>query len=236
MTGHATLITGASRGIGRALAERLAQRGETVIGLARRNPDDGFPGDFHEVDLSDTDRTRDAVGEIAARYSVDRLVNNAGYLVPATLAETGHEDFQLQTDVNLRAALICLQACLPVMRQREFGRVVNIATRAVLGRVKRTAYAAAKLGLMSATRVWALELAPFGITVNAVAPGPIATEMFKTNMPVGSDEYNRVIAGIPMGRMGTPKEVASAIGYLLNDEASFVTGQTLFVCGGGSVG
>ena len=236
MTGHATLITGASRGIGRALAERLAARGETVIGLARRNPDDGFPGDFVEVDLADADQTRDAVADIAKRYSVDRLVNNAGYLVPATVMETSRADFDRQTDVNLRAALLCVQACLPVMHQRNCGRIVNIATRAVLGRVKRTAYAAAKLGLIGATRVWALELAPFGITVNTVAPGPIATEMFKTNMPVGSDEYNHVIAGIPMGRMGTPDEVASAIGYFLDDAASYVTGQTLFVCGGGSIG
>jgi len=167
---------------------------------------------------------------------VDRLVNNAGYLVPATVMETSRADFDRQTDVNLRAALLCVQACLPVMRQRNCGRIVNIATRAVLGRVKRTAYAAAKLGLIGATRVWALELAPFGITVNTVAPGPIATEMFKTNMPVGSDEYNHVIAGIPMGRMGTPDEVASAIGYFLDDAASYVTGQTLFVCGGGSIG
>jgi NAD(P)-dependent dehydrogenase (short-subunit alcohol dehydrogenase family) len=236
MMGHATLITGASRGIGRALAERLAGRGETVIGLARRNPDNGFPGDFFEVDLADADQTREAATEIAARYSVDRLVNNAGYLVPATLAETERADYELQTDVNLRASLLCVQACLPVMREKQFGRIVNIATRAVLGRVKRTAYAAAKLGLIGATRVWALELAPFGITVNTVAPGPIATEMFKTNMPVGSDEYNRVIAGIPLGRMGTPEEVASAIGYFLDDDAAFVTGQTLFVCGGGSIG
>jgi len=236
MAGHATLITGASRGIGRALAERLAGRGETVIGLARRRPDDGFPGDFFEVDLADMDQTRKVTAEIAARYSVDRLVNNAGYLVPATLAETSMADFELQTDVNLRASLLCTQSCIPIMRQKNFGRIVNIATRAVLGRVKRTAYAAAKLGLIGATRVWALELAPFGITVNTVAPGPIATEMFKTNMPVGSDEYNHVIAGIPMGRMGTPEEVASAIGYFLDDDAAFVTGQTLFVCGGGSIG
>jgi len=236
MTGHATLITGASRGIGRALAERLAGCGETVIGLARRNPDDGFPGDFVEVDLADADQTRDAVADIAKRYSVDRLVNNAGYLVPATVMETGLADFDRQTDVNLRAALLCVQACLPVMRQRNCGRIVNVATRAVLGRVKRTAYAAAKLGLIGATRVWALELAPFGITVNTVAPGPIATEMFKTNMPGGSDEYNHVITGLPMGRMGTPEEVASAIGYFLDDDAAVVTGQTLFVCGGGSIG
>ena len=236
MAGHTTLITGASRGIGRALADRLAGRGETVIGVARRRPDDGFPGTFFEVDLADTDRTREIAGDIAARYSVDRLVNNAGYLVPATLAATDRMDYEAQADVNLRAALLCVQACLPVMREKKFGRIVNVATRAVLGRVKRTAYAAAKLGLVGATRVWALELAQFGITVNTVAPGPIATEMFKSNMPVGSNEHNHVIAGIPMGRMGTPQEVASAIGYFLDDDAAFVTGQTLFVCGGGSIG
>lgn len=236
MTGSATLITGASRGIGRALAGRLAAGGETVVGLSRTRPADDFPGDYYEADLADQEALAEALAAMTAAHSVTRVVNNAGALAAAELSGTTLDGFNTEIAVNLRAALQCVQACLPEMRKRETGRIVNIATRAILGRVKRTGYAAAKMGLIGFTRTWALELAPFGITVNAVAPGPIATEMFLTNMPPGSPEYETVISGIPMRRMGTPDETAAAIAFFLSDDASFVTGQTMFVCGGGSMG
>lgn len=236
MPDHATLITGASRGIGRALANRLAAAGGTVIGLARTAPEDDFPGAFFTADLADRAATEDTLAQITDRYGVDQLVNNAGALVPALIEDTTLENFDREIAVNLRAALHCAQACLPAMRAKGRGRIVNIASRAILGRVQRTGYAAAKLGIVGFTRVWAAELAAAQITVNTVSPGPIATEMFQTNMPPGSPEYERVIGGIPMGRMGRPEEVAAAIAYFLGDDASFVTGQTLFVCGGGSIG
>jgi NAD(P)-dependent dehydrogenase (short-subunit alcohol dehydrogenase family) len=236
VTGSATLITGASRGIGRALADKLAADGETVIGLSRRRPAEDFPGDYYEADLADQEALAEALAAMTAAHSVTRVVNNAGALAAAELSGTTLDGFNTEIAVNLRAALQCVQACLPEMRKRETGRIVNIATRAILGRVKRTGYAAAKMGLVGFTRTWALELAPFGITVNAIAPGPIATEMFLTNMPPGSPEYERVLSGIPLRRMGKPEEVAATIAFFLSDAASFVTGQTLFVCGGGSIG
>jgi NAD(P)-dependent dehydrogenase (short-subunit alcohol dehydrogenase family) len=236
VTGSATLITGASRGIGRALADKLAADGETVVGLSRRRPAEGFPGDYYEADLADQEALAEALAAMTAAHSVTRVVNNAGALAAAELSGTTLDGFNTEIAVNLRAALQCVQACLPEMRKRETGRIVNIATRAILGRVKRTGYAAAKMGLVGFTRTWALELAPFGITVNAIAPGPIATEMFLTNMPPGSPEYERVLSGIPLRRMGKPEEVAATIAFFLSDAASFVTGQTLFVCGGGSIG
>jgi NAD(P)-dependent dehydrogenase (short-subunit alcohol dehydrogenase family) len=232
----ATLITGASRGIGRALADKLAADGETVIGLSRRRPAEDFPGDYYEADLADQEALAEALAAMTAAHSVTRVVNNAGALAAAELSATTLDGFDTEIAVNLRAALQCVQACLPEMRKRETGRIVNIATRAILGRVKRTGYGAAKMGLVGFTRTWALELAPFGITVNAIAPGPIATEMFLTNMPPGSPEYERVLSGIPLRRMGKPEEVAATIAFFLSDAASFVTGQTLFVCGGGSIG
>jgi NAD(P)-dependent dehydrogenase (short-subunit alcohol dehydrogenase family) len=186
VTGSATLITGASRGIGRALADKLAADGETVVGLSRRRPAEGFPGDYYEADLADQEALAEALAAMTAAHSVTRVVNNAGALAAAELSGTTLDGFNTEIAVNLRAALQCVQACLPEMRKRETGRIVNIATRAILGRVKRTGYAAAKMGLVGFTRTWALELAPFGITVNAIAPGPIATEMFLTNMPPGS--------------------------------------------------
>jgi len=236
MNDRATLITGASRGIGRALATRLAGEGETVIGLSRSRPADAFPGAYYETDLADRNALAASLKAITAAHPVTRVVNNAGALVAAELADTTLEGFETEIAVNLRAALQCVQACLPEMRKRGSGRIVNVSTRAITGRIKRTGYAAAKMGLIGFTRTWALELAPFGITVNAMAPGPIATEMFLTNMPPGSPEYEAVISGIPMRRMGKPEEAAAAIAFFLSDDAAFVTGQTLFACGGGSIG
>lgn len=236
MQPYVTLVTGASRGIGLAIANRLAQAGGTVLGVARRRPEGDFPGEFFEIDLSRREEAERGLHDITAAHSVDHLVNNAGYLIASTLDETTSEEFNTQIAVNLRAYVQCAQACLPAMRARGRGRIVNIASRATLGRIKRTAYAAAKTGVIGFTKTWALELATSGITVNTIAPGPIATEMFKSNMPPGSPEYETVIAGIPMNRMGTPEEIAAAAAFFLSDDAGFVTGQTLYVCGGGSVG
>ena len=128
------------------------------------------------------------------------------------------------------------QACLAGMRARRWGRIVNLGSRAALGKEGRTGYAATKAGILGLTRTWALELARDGITVNAVAPGPIATEMFAAHNPPGAAATEAIIGQIPVGRVGRPEEVAAAIAYFLREDAGFVTGQTLYVCGGLSVG
>jgi NAD(P)-dependent dehydrogenase (short-subunit alcohol dehydrogenase family) len=138
--------------------------------------------------------------------------------------------------VNLHPAVQTAQAFLPGMRERGWGRIVNISSLTILGITQRTAYAAAKAALVSFARTWALELATTGVTVNSVAPGPTETELFRANNPPGSEGELRYLSGVPMGRLGKPEEIAAAIAFLLSDDAGFITGQTLFVDGGASVG
>jgi NAD(P)-dependent dehydrogenase (short-subunit alcohol dehydrogenase family) len=123
------------------------------------------------------------------------------------------------------------------MRRQRFGRVVLIASRAALGLQTRSAYSATKAGMIGMARTWALELAPSGITVNVVAPGPIAeTAMFEAMVPKGSPRAASMAAAIPIGRLGTPADVAEAVAFFAGAGAGFVTGQTLLVCGGSSIG
>jgi NAD(P)-dependent dehydrogenase (short-subunit alcohol dehydrogenase family) len=229
---HTTLVTGASKGIGLAIAERAAADGHRVIGVARSEPDRPFPGDYHRIDLEETDAAVRRLSDLVRETPVDNLVNNAGYSIPQSVWETTLPEFDRQIAVNVRGALICAQACLPAMRERKRGRIVNISSRAILGKIERSAYAAAKAGLVGFTRVWALELAAEGITVNAIAPGPIETALFLRNHVPGTEAYEAIARSVPVQRMGQPEDIAAAAAFLMSDEASFVTGQVLHVCGG----
>ncbi|OPZ21468.1 MAG: 3-oxoacyl-(acyl-carrier-protein) reductase FabG [candidate division BRC1 bacterium ADurb.BinA364] len=235
MSQHTTLITGASVGIGRATAERLARSGHQVIGMARRETKD-FPGRYVQVDLADRQATQAALDSIAAEYDIDGLVNNVGLVNPAPLEGITIEQLMEVYDLNVRCAVQCAQAVVGAMKARGYGRIVNIASLVVSGVPHRTSYAAAKSALVSCTQSWALELARFGITVNAVSPGPTSTELFNRNNPPGSDGYKRYTGMVPMKRVAPPEEIAAAVCFFLSEEASFVTGQNLYVDGGASVG
>ncbi len=235
MPDHVTLITGASAGIGRATAEMLAARGHRVIGMARRAVD-SFPGTYIQVDLADRDATARALDKVVQETTIDGLVNNVGIVRPAALEQITIQDLMDVYDLNVRCTLQCTQAVTPGMKERGYGRIVNVASLVTNGVPHRTSYAASKCALLSCTTSWALELAAYGVTVNAVSPGPTATEMFNRNNPPGSDGYKRYTGMVPMRRVAPPEEIASAICFFLSEEASFVTGQNLYVDGGASVG
>lgn len=232
----AAIVTGGSRGIGAAIVERLARRGIPVVNIDRAPPAPGSPADHVAVDLTDVDATRDALHAIVSARPVLWLVNNAGIAPPAALEDTTLEDFDRVVAVNLRAVMLAAQAVVPGMKAAGRGRIVTISSRVALGKELRTAYAATKAGVIGFTRTWALELAPHGITVNAVGPGPIETELFRSANPHNSPRTQAIIRGVPVRRLGQPEDIAHAVDFFLSEGAGFVTGQVLYVCGGMTVG
>ena len=228
------LITGASRGIGRAIAARLLTDGWIVVNLDMAPPEvEPDLGDrWVAVDLSDVGRTKKALDEALEGGPVSALVNNAAIGRMSALEDTSVEDFDVSVAVNMRAPMLCAQAVIPGMKEQRFGRIVNIASRAHLGKSLRTSYAATKGALVSLTKVWALELARHGISVNAIAPGPVRTELFERANPVDNPRTQQIIDAIPMGRLGEPDDVANAVAFFLDQRSGFVTGQVMYVCGG----
>lgn len=232
------LVTGSSTGIGRVLCEQLLAEGYEVLALARRATEIDHPR-LHsiQVDLADRAATQAVAADIAARYQVTTLVHNAGVIRPALLGEVQLDDLDLLTELHLGSAITLAQALLPAMRARRFGRIVLLSSRGALGLATRSAYSATKAGMIGLARTWALELAPEGITVNVVAPGPISgTEMFHAVVPAESERERRLAEAIPVKRLGTPDDVARAVAFFAHPANSFVTGQVLYVCGGASVG
>ena len=231
-------VTGGSSGIGLAIVRSFLAADYAVISIALRPcPIRHEALRSVEVDLVDPDAARTAVDSLAAEAPATTLVHCAGVIREKPIEETDIGDITDLAHLHLGAACSMLKANLAEMKKARFGRIVLISSRAVLGLAKRTAYSSTKAGMLGLTRTWALELAPFGITANAVAPGPIAeTEMFEAIIPAGSEKMTSAARQIPVGRFGTPADVARAVLFLADERSSFITGQTLFVCGGTSVG
>lgn len=235
MKDKCVLVTGATKGIGWAITRRLADQGCHVVGLARHTQDIDFPGYLYSCDLANAGETEETLRVIREKYPVDAVVNNVGMVAPQPLGAVELSSLYGVLDLNVRVAVQVVQTFLESMKARREGRIVNICSRAARGALERTSYSAAKSALIGCTRTWALELAEYGITVNAVSPGPIETELFRANHPVGSEPEARALASIPMKRLGQPADVAAAVVFLLGDEAGYITGQVLGVDGGGSL-
>ncbi|MEG1768055.1 MAG: SDR family oxidoreductase [Comamonas sp.] len=223
------LITGGASGIGAAIAERCRAEGFEPVIIDRL-------GDGIRADLSDAADTERALREALAGGPITRLVNNVGVVVPADVEHQTLAEFDLAISLNLRCAFQCMQALLPGMKEAGFGRIVNMSSRAALGKELRTAYSATKAGLIGMTRVWALELGRHGITANAIGPGPIRTELFDRANPPDAPRTRAIIESVPVKRVGTADDIAHTASYLLDERSGFVTGQVIYVCGGMTVG
>jgi NAD(P)-dependent dehydrogenase (short-subunit alcohol dehydrogenase family) len=231
------LVTGGSRGIGRAIVERLISDGYEVLNFSRTPNPDTLPGEiFESVDLMSPQATREAIAHWGTKREIVHLVNNAGMIHVAALEDVTPEQVQDMVNLNLMAPMLLTQALVPAMRAQGAGRVVNIGSRAGLGKQGRTVYSATKAGFIGMTRTWALELAKYGVTVNLIAPGAIATELFLAANPEDSEQTRQLKAAVPLARIGKPEEIAHAVAMFFDPRAGYTTGQVLYVCGGLSVG
>jgi 3-oxoacyl-[acyl-carrier protein] reductase len=242
LTGKVAFVTGGSRGIGRATAEALAELGAHVVltyvgneTQAREAVDailaTGQKAEAMRLDVSDGPAAEAAIAETAKRLGrLDILVANAGISVDALLLRLKDDDFDRTLGVNLKGAVACARAAIKVMMRAKNGRVIFVSSVVgEMGNVGQTAYAASKAALLGVAKSLAREYASRGITVNAVAPGYVDTDM--TTAMTG-EAREKTVGGIPVGRTGSAREIATAICYLASDEAAYVTGQTLRVNGG----
>ncbi|MER6665378.1 3-oxoacyl-ACP reductase FabG [Amycolatopsis japonica] len=241
------IVTGSARGIGAAVAERLIEDGIDVAvldldpsaaeraaaGLVRA----GGRATAVAVDVSDADSVREAVDEVAERLGPPGiLVNNAGVTRDSLVFSLAPADWDLVISVNLRGTFLMTQAVTEHMAKLGWGRVVNLSSIAAVGNAGQANYSAAKAGIEGLTKTLALELGPLNVTVNAVAPGYVATEMTaalaaKTGH-TAEEHQARVAATIPLRRVGHPKDIAHLVAFLASDHASFVSGQIIHVAGG----
>jgi 3-oxoacyl-[acyl-carrier protein] reductase len=241
LDGKIALVTGASRGIGRAIAETLGRKGATVVGTAttpsgadtitERLADAGIAGTGLQLDVSDESSVEQVVAQVAERFGpTGILVNNAGITRDNLLMRMKSEDWDSVIDTDLTSVFRMSKACLRGMIKARGGRIVNIASVVgASGNAGQTNYAAAKAGMVGFTKSLAREVGARGITVNVVAPGFIDTDMTR-ELPEA--QRDALLSSIPLGRLGQPEEIAELVAFLASDAAAYVTGETIHVNGG----
>jgi 3-oxoacyl-[acyl-carrier protein] reductase len=240
LSGKVAIVTGASRGIGRAIAAMLANRGAHVVAAARESNASetvnaihaaGGHADLASVDVTDTPSVESMVAGALGRHGrVDILVNNAGIARDQLLLRMKRDDWDQVLATNLTAAFTCAQAVMKPMIKQRSGRIISISSVVgQMGNAGQANYAASKAGLIGFSKALAREVASRNVTVNVVAPGLIETDMTKSLTDRSQTDWS---AQIPVGRIGSPDEVAAAVCFLASDEAAYITGQVLAVNGG----
>jgi NAD(P)-dependent dehydrogenase (short-subunit alcohol dehydrogenase family) len=249
LAGRVAIVTGSSRGIGKAIALRFAREGAKLVINCRNSIDKaevvveevraaGSEAIVVQADVGDRENAERLVESTLKSFGrVDVLVSNAGIIIDRPFVESTDEDWRAAMHSNMDPFFYLVRACLPHMIKQRSGRVLAtgsiIAEKYDFGPNKMAVCTAAKAGLISMLRAVAVEAAPYGITVNGVSPGYIATEMFAT---IDAEGAQAALKMIPMGRYGTPNDIASAMAFLASDEAAYITGQTIRVNGGMSMG
>ncbi len=247
LDGRVAVVTGAARGIGAAEAIRLAQDGATVAVFdvaedgtgqtVRRIRELGAEAIGLACDVTSTEQVKEAMARVVERFGhLDILVNNAGVLRDNLLFRMTDDDWDTVLDIHLKGSFICSRQAQVYMVKQRYGKIVMTSSIGALGNRGQANYSAAKAGLQGMARTLALELGPFDITVNAVAPGWIVTDMLRqmaARLEKPADELEHEIAqGIPLRRLGQPEDIANVVAFLVSDEASYINGQTIYVSGG----
>jgi 3-oxoacyl-[acyl-carrier protein] reductase len=238
LSGKIALVAGASRGIGKAIAEKLAACGATVIGTATTEKGAeaisqylGSHGKGFALNVTEGQSIESVIGEIKTEFGdINILINNAGITRDNLLIRMKEDEWQDILDTNLTSVFRLSKALMPTMMKKRYGRIITIGSViGTMGNAGQANYAAAKAGLIGFSKSLAREVASRGITINVVAPGFIATDMTET---LTEDQKALILAQVPAGRLGEPIEIANAVAFLASDEASYITGETLHVNGG----
>lgn len=241
MTKKVAIITGAAKGIGRAISERMIAENYITI-LVDVDVENGqqlaeFLGSnahFYSCNISDEQAVISLFNTIVEKFgTVDALVNNAGIIKDNVIWKMPTEDFDAVIDINLKGTWLMCKNAASIMKNQQNGRIVNIASRAWLGNPGQSNYSASKAGVVGLTRVLALELGKHGVLVNAIAPGLIDTPLTQ-KLPL--DVQEKLIQSQPTKSMGKPEDIANTVAFLCNEKTQFITGQTIYVDGGKSIG